>query len=51
MKKVRTTLISLFLIFAVSSSALANGLSLNSVGTRALGMGGFSYLLEPGRFD
>lgn len=40
MKKIRTTLISLFLIFAVSSSALANGLSLNSVGTRALGMGG-----------
>ncbi|VAX28142.1 Long-chain fatty acid transport protein-like [hydrothermal vent metagenome] len=40
MKKIRTTVISLFLIFAVSSSALANGLSLNSVGTRALGMGG-----------
>ncbi len=40
MKKFRTTLVTLFLIFAVSSSALANGLSLNSVGTRALGMGG-----------
>lgn len=40
MKKIRTILITLFLIFAVSSSALANGLSLNSVGARALGMGG-----------
>ncbi len=40
MKKFRTTMITLFLIFAVTSSALANGLSLNSVGPRALGMGG-----------
>jgi len=40
MKKFRTTIITLFVIFAVSSSALANGLSLNSIGPRALGMGG-----------
>ena len=40
MKKFRTTVITLFVIFAVGSSALANGLSLNSVGPRALGMGG-----------
>lgn len=40
MKKIRTTLISLLVIFAIASSALANGLSLNSIGPRALGMGG-----------
>lgn len=40
MKKFRTTMITLFLVFAVSSSAIANGLSLNSIGTKALGMGG-----------
>ena len=40
MKKFRTTMITLFLIFAVSSSALANGLSLNSIGAKALSMGG-----------
>jgi long-chain fatty acid transport protein len=38
--KLRTTLISLALVFALSASTFANGLSLNSVGTRALGMGG-----------
>ena len=36
----KTTLISLTLVFALSASAFANGLSLNSVGARALGMGG-----------
>ncbi len=40
MSKIRTTLISLALVFALSASAFANGLSLNSVGTKALGMGG-----------
>ena len=40
MRKFKTTLISLALIFAISSSAFANGLSLNSIGTKALGMGG-----------
>ncbi len=40
MKKIRTTLITFLVIFAVGSSALANGLSLNSIGARALGMGG-----------
>ncbi|MEN8194150.1 MAG: long chain fatty acid transport protein, partial [Bacteroidota bacterium] len=40
MNKFRTALISLVLIFAVSTSAFANGLSLNSVGPKALGMGG-----------
>jgi len=40
MSKIRTTLISLALIIAISSTAFANGLSLNSVGARALGMGG-----------
>jgi long-chain fatty acid transport protein len=40
MKKLQTTLISLALIFALSTSVFANGLSLNSVGARALGMGG-----------
>lgn len=40
MKKIRTTLITMFVIIAVSNSALANGLSLNSIGARALGMGG-----------
>ncbi len=38
--KIKTTLISLALVFALSTSAFANGLSLNSVGTRAMGMGG-----------
>lgn len=40
MKKLQTTLISFALILALSTSAFANGLSLNSVGARALGMGG-----------
>jgi len=40
MSKLKTILVSVVLIFAVSTSALANGLSLNSVGARALGMGG-----------
>lgn len=40
MSKIKTTLISLALIVAISTSAFANGLSLNSVGTKALGMGG-----------
>jgi len=40
MSKFKTTLISLALVFALSASAFANGLSLNSVGPRALGMGG-----------
>lgn len=40
MKKIRTTLITFLVIFAVGSSVLANGLSLNSIGPRALGMGG-----------
>ncbi len=38
--KIKTTLISLALVFALSASTFANGLSLNSVGSRALGMGG-----------
>jgi long-chain fatty acid transport protein len=38
--KLKTTLISLALLFTISSLTFANGLSLNSVGTRALGMGG-----------
>ncbi len=38
--KIKTTLISLALVFALTASAFANGLSLNSVGTRAMGMGG-----------
>ena len=40
MNKFKTMAISVLLIFAISSSSFANGLSLNSVGTRALGMGG-----------
>jgi long-chain fatty acid transport protein len=40
MSKIKTTLISLALIIAISSTTFANGLSLNSVGARALGMGG-----------
>lgn len=40
MSKIKTTLIGLALIIAISSTAFANGLSLNSVGARALGMGG-----------
>ena len=40
MSKLKTILVSVALIFAISTSAFANGLSLNSVGTRALGMGG-----------
>lgn len=40
MSKIKTTLISFALIFAISTSAFANGLSLNSIGTKALGMGG-----------
>lgn len=38
--KIKTTLLSLALVFALSITAFANGLSLNSVGPRALGMGG-----------
>lgn len=38
--KIKTTLTTLALVFALSASTFANGLSLNSVGTRALGMGG-----------
>jgi len=40
MSKIKTTLIGLALIIAISSTAFANGLSLNSVGARALGLGG-----------
>lgn len=40
MSKIKTTLIGLALIIAISTTAFANGLSLNSVGARALGMGG-----------
>lgn len=40
MSKLRTTLMSVALIVAISTTAFANGLSLNSVGARALGMGG-----------
>ncbi len=40
MSKLKTILVSVALIFAISTSAFANGLSLNSVGARALGMGG-----------
>lgn len=40
MSKFKTILISLALVFALSASAFANGLSLNSVGAKALGMGG-----------
>lgn len=40
MNKVTKTVLSLFLGFSLSTTIFANGLSLNSVGTRALGMGG-----------
>jgi long-chain fatty acid transport protein len=40
MSKLKTILVSVALMFAISTSAFANGLSLNSVGARALGMGG-----------
>jgi long-chain fatty acid transport protein len=40
MKKGRFTLFSLLLFLGLSSLALANGLNLNSLGTRALAMGG-----------
>ncbi len=38
--EMKKTLLSLALVFVLSTSAFANGLSLNSVGPRALGMGG-----------
>ena len=40
MSKFKTTFISVALVFALSATTFANGLSLNSVGTKALGMGG-----------
>ncbi len=40
MKKITSILISGLLIILFSTSTFANGLSMNSVGTRALGMGG-----------
>ncbi len=40
MSKLKTILVSVALMFAISTSAFANGLSLNSIGARALGMGG-----------
>lgn len=40
MRKVTQLFILLSFIFAMSSGVLANGLSLNSIGPRALGMGG-----------
>jgi len=40
MKKIKLVVLSLMLMAFFSNSVLANGLSLNSVGTRALGMGG-----------
>jgi long-chain fatty acid transport protein len=38
--KTRTSLIILSLLIFLASSVLANGLSLNSIGTKAIGMGG-----------
>lgn len=40
MKKIVKLSLSFILIFAITSSVFANGLSLNSLGSRALGMGG-----------
>ncbi|MBK8945205.1 MAG: outer membrane protein transport protein [Ignavibacteriae bacterium] len=40
MKKIFKLTLSVILTFAISSSVFANGLSLNSLGSRALGMGG-----------
>lgn len=40
MKRIRNLFLTATLIFALGTTSFANGLSLNSVGTRALGMGG-----------
>lgn len=40
MKKIRIILVSLLLVLGTTSLALANGLNLNSLGSRALAMGG-----------
>ncbi len=40
MKKVLNATLSFLLVFGLSTSLYANGLSLNSIGTKALGMGG-----------
>ncbi|MEE9431193.1 MAG: outer membrane protein transport protein [Melioribacteraceae bacterium] len=40
MRKLKTLALSILLFFTLSTITFANGLSLNSVGTKALGMGG-----------
>jgi len=40
MKKISNMTLSILLVLGLSTSSFANGLSLNSLGTRALGMGG-----------